>query len=358
MIHAYCLELLKSESPTHLKFEVLHEAQQGLFVDRDRNGSKSGLTTSTELTGALPKRYVDTSRYVTALSILREADRVDAQLHGCSLLQGLAAYQAVLDEKICLDYSSILEEAVTRLTNDDSVRARLAERVNYVIADEHQDVNPVQEAIVWSLHKLGARICVVGGNDQTIYQWRGGDVEDILTFAERCPSVGQIPIEENSRSSDGIVETARPFIEQNSVRLAKAMKPAGVQRHEAGDIVALSFADPDQEARHGRVGVRVKGVALFDRKNRRTEYKRADSGCVLAWYLDEDYDGDCFVDCQMFFDFKKLPTIKAALKAQADPHEFALRIESEPFLVHGYKGIAVKVVDGYGNESVVVPELW
>jgi hypothetical protein len=56
----------------------------------------------------------------------------------------------------------------------------------------------------------------------------------------------------------------------------------------------------DKTGKEKQVRVTLKGVALFDRKHRRTEYKRADSGYVSAWYLDEDYDGDCFVDCQMF----------------------------------------------------------
>ena len=186
-IHAFCLELLKSESPRHLKYEILNEVQQGLFVDR--NSSKSGLTTSTDLSGVALRRYRDTSHYVSALSILREADRDEAQLDGCSVLDGLEAYEALLDEKRYLDYSSILDEAVALLTIDDGVRARLAERVKYVIVDEYQDVNPVQEAIVWSLHELGAGICVVGDDDQTIYQWRGSDVENILTFDKRYRSV-------------------------------------------------------------------------------------------------------------------------------------------------------------------------
>jgi len=111
---------------------------------------------------------------------------------------------------------------------------------------------------------------------------------------------------------------------------------------------------------HGKerqLRVTLNGVALFDRKRRTTEYKQADSGYVSAWYLDEDYDGDCFVDCQMFFDFKKTPNIKAALRAEVDPDEFTLKLDSEPFPVRGYKRIAVKVVDVYGNESVVVKEL-
>jgi hypothetical protein len=94
-----------------------------------------------------------------------------------------------------------------------------------------------------------------------------------------------------------------------------------------------------------------------DRKSRTTEYKAADPGYVSAWYLDEDYDGDCFVDCQMFFDFKKTPNIKAALKAEVNPEEFRLKLASEPFPVRGYKRIAVKVVDVYGNESTVVRDL-
>ena len=123
------------------------------------------------------------------------------------------------------------------------------------------------------------------------------------------------------------------------------------------------LALPDIEvvaAKNGKekqVYVTLNGVALFDRKRRTTEYKAAGSGYVSAWYLDEDYDGDCFVDCQMFFDFKKKLNIKAALKAEVDAEEFTLKLDSEPFPVRGYQRIAVKVVDVYGNESTVVRDL-
>jgi len=119
--------------------------------------------------------------------------------------------------------------------------------------------------------------------------------------------------------------------------------------------IELAVEQNGKAEKHVRVV--LKGVALFDRKHRTTEYKTADSGYVSAWYLDEDYDGDCFVDCQMFFDFKKTPNIKAALKAEVDPDEFTLKLSSEPFPVKGYKRIAVKVVDVYGNESTVVRDL-
>jgi DNA helicase-2/ATP-dependent DNA helicase PcrA len=71
-IHAYCLDLLTAEVPKYLKFDVLNEVQQALFIDRHSN--KSGLTASTDLAGQPLKRYRDTSHYLSAIGILREAD--------------------------------------------------------------------------------------------------------------------------------------------------------------------------------------------------------------------------------------------------------------------------------------------
>jgi adenine-specific DNA-methyltransferase len=134
----------------------------------------------------------------------------------------------------------------------------------------------------------------------------------------------------------------------------KATQPEMLFSPLALPVIEVAAAKNGKEK---QLQVTLKGVALFDRKRRTTEYKAADSGYVSAWYLDEDYDGDCFVDCQMFFDFKKTPNIKAALKAEVDPAEFKLKLASEPFPVRGYKRIAVKVVDVYGNESTVVRDL-
>src|SRR5215472_5178260 len=205
-IHAFALELLKSEVPKYLRFEVLNEVQQSLFVDR--HSKQSGLTACSDLQDAPLQRYKDTHRYLTALDILREADLNGKALKGCSLLNGIECYSALLDDRSYLDYSAILDAAIDALTNNEPLRDRLAERIRCVIVDEYQDVNPIQEAIVWSLCELGAKICVVGDDDQTIYQWRGSDVQNILKFTSRYPEVTQIPIEENFRSSEGVVETA------------------------------------------------------------------------------------------------------------------------------------------------------
>ena len=262
-IHGFCLDLLKTEVPKYLKFEVLNEVQQTLFIDR--HCKQAGLTTSTDLNGTALRRYVDTDRYAQALSIFREAAVDGKALKDCSVWRGFDAYLNLQDQRSQLDYSGILHEALGVLMTDQDLRKRLAERVKHVIVDEYQDVNPVQEWIVRELHKLGASVCVVGDDDQVVYQWRGSDVTNILSFAERYAAVTPIKLEENFRSSVGIVETARTFIEQNAERLPKAMKPTNAQDFEPGDLVALAFGDADEEAAYIAQTCRpLRGVAIKD----------------------------------------------------------------------------------------------
>lgn len=274
-IHGYCLELLKFEVPAYMKYEVLNEVQQALFIDR--HSRTSGLTSGTTLNGTFLKRYTDTRHYISALSILREDRVVDpALLDGNSIVAGLSSYEYLLHEKGYLDYSGILKEAVKELHSNLGLRQRLTERIRHVIVDEYQDVNSIQEAVVRELATLGANICVVGDDDQTIYQWRGSDVRSILNFEQRYENVIQVKLEENFRSSEGVVAVARDFIRQLQRRLPKEMKTTEAQDFEGGDIVALSFDSPVDEAQyiaqsclslHGvaiREGNKARGISWSD----------------------------------------------------------------------------------------------
>ena len=263
-IHAFCLELLMNEVPKYLKFEVLNQVQQSLFIDR--NSRLTGLTTSTTTDGIPLRRYTDTQNYISAMSILREADVSLEELAGCTVSEGgLFQYQRVLEDRSFLDYSSILSKAKEELSNNEAVRSRIKRKTKYVIVDEYQDVNPVQESIVSILGDLGAGICVVGDDDQTIYQWRGSDVDNIVTFSDRYPDVKQITLDQNFRSSEGVVSTAQKFIEQNPFRLEKLMTPAGSQQYQEGDIVALAFDSRGEEAEYIASTIQsLAGIKLDD----------------------------------------------------------------------------------------------
>ena len=223
------------------------------------------MTTSAKLNGTRLRRWVDTNSYLSALAVLRE-DNIDNQkLDDCSVADGLDMYRSEMAEDSYFDFSGMLESAFLELSNNHGLRARIQERVKYVVVDEYQDVNPIQERLIGVLHDLGAGVCVVGDDDQTIYQWRGSSVGNILKFQERYPDVKQIRLEENFRSSEGVIETARNFIEKVSPRLEKSMKYADAQPYELGDVVALSFDSPEEEAGHIAETIKsLYGVAFDD----------------------------------------------------------------------------------------------
>ena len=251
-IHSFCQDLLQTEVPAFLKYEALDEIRQRLYITR--YSRMTGFTTSTRLTGNPFRRYTwgstDLKLYIQALSALREDDIDQPALDGCTVVDGLTAYRDQLNRDGYLDFSEMLLQAVNELSNNQTLRDRLSDRVKYLVVDEYQDVNPVQERLIRLIHDLGAGLCVVGDDDQTIYQWRGSSVSNIVTFQDRYPDVTPIRLQENFRSSTGIIETARDFVAKVDNRLDKAMQSAEAQPDEAGDVVALALDTADDEARY------------------------------------------------------------------------------------------------------------
>ncbi len=262
-IHGFCQNLLQTEAPEYLKYEALGSIRQNLYVNR--KSAKTGLTTSTRLCGKELRRWINTDLYISALNVLREDDVNERQLEGCSVAGGLRKYRAQLKEDAYFDFSSMMESAVRELKENSQLREQVAARIKYVIVDEYQDVNPIQERLIRTLYELGAELCVVGDDDQTIYQWRGSSVENILKFEDNYSQVSQITLEENFRSSEGVIETARMFINKVAPRLQKSMKYAKAQPYEAGDIAALHFDSPEDEAQHIVETIKsLYGVAFDD----------------------------------------------------------------------------------------------
>ena len=268
-IHGFCQELLKVEVPKYLKYEPLDAVRQKLYVDR--NCKQTGLTLCRTMNGRQLRRYIDSDRYISALNALREDEISTMALRDCSVSNnGLPGYQTKLDDDGYLDFSAMLQMAVDEIKRSKPLRQRLSERIKYVIVDEYQDVNPIQESLIRLLSDCGAGLCVVGDDDQTIYQWRGSALSNIISFEDRYSNVKQIRLEDNFRSSKGVIDVASSFIESVEHRLPKSMNHGGGQKYEPGDIVALSFDDPIAEAAYIAKTIKsVRGVAFSENgKNR------------------------------------------------------------------------------------------
>ncbi len=251
-MHGYCLRILQDHLLKYLKFSVLTDVQTKLFIDR--NSNRSGLTTVSvkhgQAAGQSLRRYVDTRHFKQVLDILREDALVAAPPRDVEV--ALESYRDLLEDHRYLDFSEILVAAVTALegANEDGapLRSHVSENVRFVVVDEYQDVNPIQERLIGALSNLGAGVCVVGDDDQTIYQWRGSDVQQILTFSERYPDASTVTLHENFRSTPAIVRTGALIAAANPNRLEKSMVAAGHLEGDRGDLLALEFASESEEA--------------------------------------------------------------------------------------------------------------
>ena len=184
----------------------------------------------------------------------------------------MVGYRKLLAEKNYFDFTELLQVAVDLLGEDadDEIAGPLVrhirDHVRYVVVDEYQDTNPIQEKLIERLCRFGANLCVVGDDDQTIYQWRGSAVANILSFVERKAGVRTVTLDENFRSSKGIVALGRDVAALNDPdRLSKNMVAAGHQPYERGDILALAFDSAADEVAWicDRI-VRLRGTPFID----------------------------------------------------------------------------------------------
>lgn len=101
------------------------------------------------------------------------------------------AYLAALREHRFLTYGQIISRCVADL-DVPAIFVEVHKPLRHLIVDEYQDINPAQEELIRRLARSPVHLCVVGDDQQSIYQWRGSNVDNILTFADRYPDVRQI----------------------------------------------------------------------------------------------------------------------------------------------------------------------
>lgn len=236
-IHGWCLRTLQDNILQYQKFLILDEVKLKLFIDRNFN--RIGMT---DLNMQI---YRDTGHFLLMMSIIRESELTGPLPD--KIKSALEKYEDCLIENCYFDYTMIQTKLLEHLEADIDFEQRLAEKLKYLIVDEYQDINPIQNNIIGKLFGLGLNICVVGDDDQTIYEWRGSEISNIINFREKYSNpkgqVKYIKLEDNFRSSISVLKTAETVIKNNIERLDKTMNAAGHQQYERGDILYNQFTN-------------------------------------------------------------------------------------------------------------------
>src|SRR2546421_3309969 len=293
--HAFGIRIVREQHQAlglPAKFAVLDAGDQAALVKRLLRDLKVD-----------DKRF-DVNRLLGILSRLRTggAPGHSGDAYALCAAEPLPQYQLGLRAMGSVDFDDLLLLPLALCGKDPALVQKYQGRYRYLLADEYQDTNDAQLALLTQLAGLRRNLCVVGDDDQSIYGWRGAQVRQILKFEGKFPGCAQIFLEQNYRSSGNILAAANAVIARNPgrkpkslwtdrgrgprLRLVAAPEDEAEARYVMDEIIRVSYeekiplreiavlyrtnaqARPFEEAlRLGGVRYRVVGgTSLFDRK--------------------------------------------------------------------------------------------
>ena len=155
-------------------------------------------------------------------------------------------YQKRLMDAGAMDFDDLLGNTVQLLRQHPEVLRSYQERFKHVLVDEYQDTNLTQNALTILLAESHSNICVVGDSDQSIYQFRGADVRNILDFEKAFPNTTVVVLDQNYRSTQNILDAANAVISQN---IGREPKELWTEEGSGTPITKYTANDETEEAK-------------------------------------------------------------------------------------------------------------
>ncbi len=241
--HSFCVRLLRKEIVAlgysrdftiyddSDQIQVIKSAMRELKIDEK---VASARTIQSRISGAK-------SHGKTPASILQDAWEPSWEATGMVYRQ----YEKLLRKSNALDFDDLLIKSVEIFDTVDGVAQRYSSRFPYIMVDEYQDTNRQQYRLVRHLTSVHSNVCVVGDEDQSIYSWRGADIQNILSFEQDYPTVRVIRLEQNYRSTKTILAAAGAVVANNQMRKGKTL---WTQNPPGERITYLQAEDSEEEA--------------------------------------------------------------------------------------------------------------
>lgn len=181
-------------------------------------------------------------------------------------------YEKEMMRSNAMDFDDLILNGVRVLEADSEILEYYRNRYRYIMVDEYQDTNYLQYKLIHLLSETNRNLCVVGDDDQCIYQWRGADIRNILDFEKDFPEVTTIKLEQNYRSDGNILNLANSVIRNNQGRKEKSL---WTDKGDGEKITYRRLGDEKQEAwyigseidRLHSEGYRYSDIAILYRKN-------------------------------------------------------------------------------------------
>ena len=160
-----------------------------------------------------------------------------------AISQIFGIYQSRCKQANAMDFDDLLTLTYQLFREHEDIRKKYAERFKFVLVDEYQDTNSVQQLIVFQLTKEHQHVCVVGDDAQSIYAFRGANIDNILDFQKMFMGTKLFKLEQNYRSTQLIVQAANSLIKKNERQIPKDV----FSRNDKGERIILKDAYSDRE---------------------------------------------------------------------------------------------------------------
>lgn len=245
-IHSYCQYLLGSVDARYRQFEVLDENGLKLYLL-----SRYRQLALNEIKAERNSKMFETIREVSnAWSTANDEALSYSDVTGEDETLGnlLERIYASLERDQYIDFSLMIRLAVEELERNSPAINQALNGVRHILVDEYQDVNPMQERLIRQLSERADSLMVVGDDDQSIYAWRGADVNNILSFQEQYPQSSVHILSTNFRSTAAIVRASDQFIQQELSTARYTKNPSAHRDGNIQDFRSLWFATRDDEA--------------------------------------------------------------------------------------------------------------
>ena len=238
-----------------LRAEASHIGFTSQFTIYDSADSKSllrsiikemGLDEKTYKPGSVQARISNAKNHLVSPSgyaANKEAYEADAAAKMPAIRDIYSRYWERCRQAGAMDFDDLLVYTYILFRDFPEVLARYREQFRYVLVDEYQDTNYAQHSIVLQLTKENQRVCVVGDDAQSIYSFRGADIDNILYFTKIYPDTKVFKLEQNYRSTHTIVRAANSLIEKNERQIPKEV----FSEKERGEAIGVFQAYSDVE---------------------------------------------------------------------------------------------------------------
>jgi DNA helicase II / ATP-dependent DNA helicase PcrA len=224
-IHAFCLSFLRHNIPKYELYDMVNEHRLVSLIDKEFD------TLELQELGQFP-RWKTIRLFIDNMSVIENEGLDENSLDDTPFKKCYLKLLNILkDYKLLTFGQSIVLTA--RALDDQDIKIRSLSSLRHIIVDEYQDINPIQSKLIKSLSQIGSvSINVVGDDLQSIYQWRGANVENIINFSKDFQNVNQKTLTINRRSRPTIIYIAEKFAQKISPRLPKVMKSS----RSSGDL--------------------------------------------------------------------------------------------------------------------------